>query len=300
MPIESIFHREFNTNLLEIKENSKSSPRIFNVISKTAKDLALSIEDAIQSIFIALGQIRADACAFGRSLRFCSYTLFGIEKYLGKPGFFGVFTGRYFQMDGFIDTINVFETLHYFVTGKFQDKNENIAGILGNIGYLTAGGLGILLFLDEMTALSLAGAAASLGNNPVFGLVAQLGISLSDLALGTVIFSYGCFGVSAIIRLVRAHAASDKSPAELARDKRQAWLDLAWSITEVALKTFIITGGTSLIGLAVLGTIATGFGIASFLHSKQEKAESSQPSKKMAPIIEPRYATPNATPMGKV
>jgi hypothetical protein len=254
-----------NSTYIEWERDRKSEfccIPIVNKIGNQARKVANYIADKALRVFKTLGQIRSDGSNFGRSLRLCNFVFMGIEHYLGRPKLFSAFSERFAQTDSFIDTVNVLESIWYFVGGRY--KNDNLASTLGWAAFTVAGGLGIFLFLDELAIIDLASIGAKMGNS-IFGKLTEIGWSLNDLALGAVGAAYTCFGVSAFIRLMHA---------ETPRDTTQAWLDLAWSIAEVALKIFIFSGCSSVVSLVVLGSIAAVLGLVAFVYERigEEKA----------------------------
>lgn len=261
-----------NNFLEDDRESEFCCIPIVNKIGNQARNLANYIADKVLRFFKILGQIRSDGSNFGRSLRLCNFIFMGVEHFLGKPALFASFSGRFTQTDGFIDTVNVLESVWYFVAEKY--RNDNLATVLGWAAFTCAGVCGFFLFLDELAIIDLASFSANTGGSAIVEILAQVTRNLSDLAIGAVVIAYGCFGVSALIRLM--HAESSK-------DKTQAWLDLAWSVAEVALKVFVLAGCTSVIGLVALGSVAAVLGLTAFVYERM--GEEMAPQNIVRPLL---------------
>lgn len=220
----------------------------------TCKQIYYTITDTVinvgQIAFRVLGESRLDLSTFGRVLRLTNFVALGIEHFADKPGLFKPFSLRCLDTDGYLDTANFGDSLHYIFTGLW--KTDNIVSILGNVCFFVAGGAGLFLFADEMSLLNLEALAAGLGDIPALAFIIM---NLGDFALIGIGAAYLCFGICSFRDLINA---------ETTEEGIVAFLKTAWCAAEVGNKVFVLAGGASNIplrffiggGAALVGIIA--------------------------------------------
>lgn len=228
-----------------------------NVLGKIEHEvcaIASNVFEGTRLFFVRLGQIRADANAFGRVLQLGGYVFSVAEIAIAKPGNYAHISSRLGTTKNVVDTMQALDSIHYFGN---KEKKKSVANCLGYASMLVASiGLGVDI-LDKCKLLSLGKVSQKIGSIPVIGSVAKTGVNLGQVITGFAAFGYSCFGVDAIERIVDAKQGDDK---------RQAWIDLAWFVSEVAAATFVVFAGGCIGGVIGLGTLAATLGLVSYLH----------------------------------
>lgn len=223
--------------------------------------------------------VKHDPLALGRVFKIISYTIHGFRDYTGNKTLLSPVESRLFNNFNIFDTFCIFSDANYFIGGEYKKRNvwDNITGGL----FLAADIGGLALWFDDIKFLNLANISTATGKIPVLGSV------LNKIPLGTAlnVFVTGAFAsmaVSASLRIKEEQKVISSTKAtfeekEASKCKRTAAIiDLAWSISEIALKAFVFTG---LAGVPVYGTygvlalsaIAAGLGIATYVYDEKNK-----------------------------
>lgn len=264
--VSTNFIREQSTfPILPTIKEGFSCGHVFKKIGQEATKVGNKVVDCIKKVGIAVGEVRMEATPFCYALKLGSYTFIAIKHLRHRIGDLANISTKFTETYAMIDTLQIFDGIGFFLSGQFLKSNA--FEILGNFSLITAGTGGIFLLLDELTVISLAGIGASMGSLPVFGAIAASGVTLGVVVTGTVGVAFAFFAGDAIYRAVKEQKKEDKT---------QAFIDLAWCSSEVALKSFMVIsktviGSTSVPGLIVLGSIASVLGISSYLHGKSLK-----------------------------
>ncbi len=175
------------------------------------------------------------------------------------------------DVTGVLDTIP--DAITFFTT---PFKKKNACKLAGSALLLSADIGGVVLFLDDIKVLELGRIAMNIGRSPV----TQQAVKT---ALGTVVKSivgvaFAFFAVDAAI-----HLATAKNKTQ----RIKSLLELAWCVSEVALKAFTLFAPAiftavglaaavpvaSIAGPIALGLIAAGLGLAAFIYTYTHKKE---------------------------
>lgn len=191
-----------------------------------------------------------------------SYLLMGGEALFGasKP-----VTNTLMHLSGavnVIDFMEIFCVVDYFVSGSVaQDvKKGYVCKFLGSIFFALGTIGGIVLWLGELGFYNLAKAAAALGKIPVLGAVAAVGllpIVCGSLALGYAF--YAGHAIQAILKATNKHQVI------------KGVIDIVSRVANVALFVLLPIPGINLPAVIVLGIIAKGLGLVSFLYEHYNK-----------------------------
>lgn len=253
--------------------NSKSAHQEFGCFGSFQDGIACVaavVMVGAKKAFSYLAELQLEPNSFGRILKLGENLLTTIELGMGKENYFSSITASFEKTRGIIDLMQIFDGIGYFIGERVEE--DSWFGVVGN-GVMFAGTLGsIVSFLDELSVIDLGAIASSLGSIPVLGVIFRIGITFEQVVTSVVTIGFACFSADAIDKLV------DKEESPL--QKRQAWIDLAWNIAEIAAAIFFICAATQIIGVIVLGTIASSLGLVAFLHriwvQKQEEKQSKQ------------------------
>jgi len=233
-------------------------------IEHEISSIARTVFEGIRLVFVKFGQVRMDANAFGRIVQLGVHVFSIAEIAIKKPGNFLHISSRLGKTKNVIDTIQTLDSVYYF--GNKENK-KSAANCLGySAMFVASAGLGMEI-LNRCHLLSLGKIAEKIGSVPVFGAVTRIGLSFGQVCSGFAALGYGCFGVDAIERLIDAKNGDDK---------RQAWIDLAWFVSEVAATLFLAFASTCIAGVIGFGVVAATLGTTSYLHSigvKEKEAE---------------------------
>lgn len=184
----------------------------------------------------------------------------------------------------FIDFVQVIADVEYFVRGRFKasvnEKGEikprdANAVIAGKFSFMVADTCGALLWLNEMSFISLSKAAAAIGEARVFNVVPKIvssipvlrdfsglqkvanaigefrlfsfvkNTSLVFVTLRAIDLGYALFAIDAGRRLLNAKNSNQKI---------SAGLDLSSYLAELTLSAIMLAGVTNVIGLGIVGT----------------------------------------------
>lgn len=249
--------------------NQEATKRnLWGTIEHEICTIAKNIFDGFRLLFVKFGQIRMDANAFGRVVQLGGYIFSAAEIAISKPGNFSHISSRLGTTKNFVDTMQALDSVHYF--GKKETK-KSAANCLGYASMLVASvGLGMEV-LDKCKLLSLGKIAEKIGSIPVLGSITKIGLNFGQIVTSFAAFGYSCFGVDAIERIIDAKNGDDK---------RQAWIDLAWFVSEVAAAVFVVFAGAYIGGVIALGALAATLGLASYVHGiavKERETETAAP-----------------------
>lgn len=234
---------------------------------QTFRDIGNGLQIGAKKVAEGFASVFKDANAFGRLLRLGINTFSAIEMVIGKPGAFSRASERFLNTESVIDSLQAIDSVGYFVSRK--DREDSISNVLSNAAFLAAGVGTIVLFLGEVTLINLSKIGESLGRLPVFGMMKVAGFSLGNLVTGAIGIGFLFAGADAIHRVIHSDNRFDRT---------KAWLDLAWSIAEVAKCTLMLVGLTNPVVLLTFGSVAAGLGITAFLYgiSVEEQKKSTR------------------------
>lgn len=227
----------------------------YKVISDGVSDVASGVFSGTKKMVHTLGHLRLDANAFSKMLKLSTYAFTAVEAAMGRPGMFAIASKRILMTDGIMDSFQCLDQIGYFGMGKH--KGDSIYNILGNVSFGVVGVGGIALLLEEVTLINLSKIGEAIGSIPVFGMATQLGVGLGTIVSSAVGIAFAFWGANAIRDIVQSDDPQENT---------KAWLMLTWCVSEVALKVFVVAGGTNPVGLIALGTIAAVLGITTFLY----------------------------------
>lgn len=281
----SVDPSQVNQSQPQPKQGLNPIRSIGSCCGRSIKKVGLCLENALKTVFQGFqnvtdsaARMKDDPNALGKTIKLTCYGILGFQYLKNRPAFMATFSEKLNTVDSFIDTAQFMGDIDYFLNrhkaGKLNDdiKEGNNHKIIGQVALGTADGIGFFMWLDELKVISLAKwSAQAAARIPGFKYVAQ--ISLNTIVRGLVGIGFAYLGLDALKRL------NDPSNAFNKAAKKQARLDLTWSVAEVAFKVFALLGGTAIgggIGIAgtvFFGTLAAGTGLRSFLHySYNERA----------------------------
>jgi len=196
------------------------------------------------------------------TLQTTSYLLMGGEALFGasKP-----VTTTLMHMSASINVIDfmeIFSVTNYMVSGAAVEdcKRGFFCRFFGSISFAFGTIGGIALWLAELGFYNLGKAAAALGSIPVIGVVAV--IPLLPLVCATTALGYALFAAHSVQNLLKA------------KNKHQVikgLIDIISRVANVALFVLIPIPGINLPAVIVLGIIAKGLGLVSFLYEHYNK-----------------------------
>lgn len=230
------------------------SGRVFREIGEGISDGAKGVFEGARKVVMAFGQVRCNASAFSRALGLSVNAFSAMGMAFGTAGAYAAAAKRFVVTRNIIDTVQVLGPVSYFGQGKY--RAESIYNSLSNAAFLFAGTLGVVNLLSEVSLVNLAKVSDAFGKIPVLGQAAGF-VSLGSVITGAVGIGFAFLGADAIKRIV-----TEEERAEKAR----GWVDLAWSVSEVALSVFMLSGCTSVPGMLILGSTALTLGISSYLY----------------------------------
>lgn len=251
----------------EAQQETKK-PSFFGKIEHEISEIAKNVFEGFRLLFVRFGQIRMDANAFGRALQLGGFAFSVAEIAIAKPGNFAHISARLGTTKNFVDTMQALDCIHYYGN---KGTKKSAANCLGYASMLVASvGIGIEV-LDKCKLLSLGKIAEKIGSIPVLGSITKIGLNFGQVITSFAAFGYSCFGVDAIERIIDAKNGDDK---------RQAWIDLAWFVSEVAAAVFVVFASAYIGGVIALGALAATLGLASYMHGiavKEREAETASP-----------------------
>lgn len=231
------------------------SGRIATEIKDCFVDFGNGVVEIARKTMVYVGKLFKDSASLARVCRLGINAFSLIEKCLGQPGLFTAINTQLGTTEGLICTIGVGDQIKYFGTNK--QAEESLLQNLGQGMLLVAGIGGVCVLLADVFMASFSWVADAVGSLPVFGAVAELG-----LGFGTVVSGIASLGFLAFA----CDSASKLANAVKTEEKIQAFIDLAWNISELALSIFVAVCD-DWTGLLVLGTISASLGIASFVYN---------------------------------
>lgn len=228
----------------------------FETVQQAFSNAASAVSEAAKSVFSALSELQLEPNSLARVLKLGENLFTTIELGTGKTDYFSSYTSVSQTTRSVIDCMQIFDSVGYFIGDRV--KEDSWFGVVGN-GVMCVGTVGsIISFMDELKVVDLSAIAQALGSIPVLGAVFRVGIAFEQVVTSVFIIGFALFGADAIGKLVD----DEETPLQ----KRQAWIDLAWNVAEIGAAVFFICAGTQIIGMVVLGTIASALGLVAFLH----------------------------------
>lgn len=225
----------------------KKSNCITNALDKTAGG-ARAVKDSTDGFYAAM--------------QTSSYVLKGVQAAAGasKP-----VTTTLMSLSGAInvvDFLEVFSAADYIVSGRAASdcKKGFILRLVGSISFAIGTVGGVVLWFGELGFYSLSKAAAAIGRVPVLGAVASVG--LLPFVCGAVALGYALYAGHAIQMLVKA---------ENRHQVIKGCIDIVSRVANVALYILIPIPGVNLPAIIVLGIVAKGLGLVSFLYEHYNK-----------------------------
>lgn len=254
------------SNSADFIENSDSGTKrnILGKIEHEICSIASNIFEGMRIVFVKFGQMRMDANTWGRIIQLGVHAFSIAEIALSRPGSYAHISARLGKTKNVIDTMQALDGVHYFASKKTDKSAANYAGNSAMI--VASAGLGIEI-LDRCKLLNLGKIAEKIGSVPVLGAVTRIGLSFGQVCAGFAALGYGFFAMDALDRLIDAKNVDEK---------RQAWIDLAWFVAEVAATIFAAFAGTCIVGVIGFGVTGALLGTASYLHAiavKERQAE---------------------------
>lgn len=252
------------------KENNKDdsilSGRAINIIKSGFN----KVNCAATHILDTFSKIKEDSDSLDKFLRLSSYILQGILHLKGSNPHLTNLKQRIDTVENVIGNLQIFGDIDYFANGKYKEKNEpvNKSIFYGKLAFFAADAGSILLWMDELKFLELGKWAETLGKIPVLKTFAKVGLSSVVGTVATV--GHGFFLADAINRL-RTY--------ENQAQKTKAMLDVANSVSEIALKAFVMIGFSSVLGIVALGIISTSTGLGSFVYGEYNQKELAEKKK---------------------
>lgn len=210
--------------------------------------------------------VKKDGSAFFSALKFGNYAFMGAECAFGNKKPITFMMQKTAGGMSVIDAFDLFSSLNYWTSGDFLgDWDQGKAfEVLGNATLTTASVGGFVLWLGELGFMDLAAISASIGNTPVIGgafqAIAEIG--LGSIVGGLVTVGYGFLAADALQNIINADNNEKRT---------KGILDLISSIAYVALNILLLISGICVAAIVVLGLIASGFGLASFLYKHYNK-----------------------------
>ncbi len=228
---------------------------VFSPILGKIREIAARLFSGFKNMWTGAGSLPENLGVLARFLQISVFLTSVIEIATTRPGRFlklGLQLQTAQNVNGLCD---IPEGIRYFASEDV--KKDSIYNNVGN-GMMLAASVGsTALLLDECELLNLGAVSAKMGSVPVLGAAAGVA-SLEDWVNAITIFGYGCIGADAIRRIVHG---------ETSREKDQAWMDLTWSVAEIAAKTFKMLAGYTLIGISIgLEAFAASLGLAAYFH----------------------------------
>lgn len=272
---------------------------------------------AIQKVFSSVNLLTSDAPALAGVFRKLDQHVLRFFEHLGdskgKLGQFSKFLGRNVA---FIDFFQLVGDVNYFAAGRFKEKRNELGEIekprdkniviAGKLGFFAADFGGALLWLQEMSFISLSKAAVAIGEVRVFSFVPKAissipllrdvsglqrvanavgefrafsfvkNLSCLSLTLRALDLAYALFAVEAGQRLLNAE---NKNQAI------SAGLDLSSYLAELTLNAIVFAGVTNVIGLGIVGVTCITFAVASFLYRVTHEKEIRQKPQLLAQAV---------------
>lgn len=264
--------------------NKQSATHVSTWYGRTVKTVKDNVESFFAKIVFvaqkslnALGNLGTDPNSIATIFRRLNGQVFDAIEQLAKiPGFFGKLRGSSGSFVGYVDALQVTGDVKYFAKG--EHKTDNSITVASRISLFVANAGWTLMWLQEMSFLSLSKAAAALGEVRLFSFVPKViscipyvrdvsslqrfastvgeirvfGI-FNKLSMGVVAGrALTLFYVFSAVDAIRSLVNADNSKAV----KIQAGLDLSYYIAELTLDALLTVGVTNVLGLGAVGAIS--------------------------------------------
>lgn len=204
--------------------------------------------------------VKNDSDAFYSLLNFGHYAFMGIEYACGNSTPVTYTMQRISGGITVMDVFDIFPVLNYWTSGEFIDdwREGKPFQVFASASLGTATYCGFTSWLGELGAIDLGAISSRLGSIPVvggiFGTLAQVGLGL--ITLGATAVGYAFLAANAIHNIIKA---------DNGKKTVKGILDLFSSATYVALYISLMITGVCVLAIAILGCVASGIGISSFL-----------------------------------
>lgn len=260
----------------------------------TVKETTATVIGVVQGFFHLTGSLFNEASVTADMVRRVDRQILpAIEDIRKTPGAFDKMRANLGPMIGAIDAIQWANDLDYIANGRYH-KDSNLR-FTGRLAIMFANSAGTILWLREMGFNIFSNFSAALGEVRLFSFVPKVvdkipkfrdiaavqrvsqvigdfrvfsilaKIPLVTLVTKAVTFGYACFAVNSFVKMINAKTTCAMT---------QAFLDMAYFISEVALDVLITIGAlNSLVGLGIVGCSCLTFGLLSFIHKVNHKKE---------------------------
>lgn len=266
IPVQSVNPPLYNpASTSPVKPRSQS---YFHKVTRSAAEAVTATANAIAhcvvKVFDGLGKIREDGSAFVKAFKIVDFAALGIialgSQMIGLP----ILKLKASIALNVADCFQFFGDIDYFVKGNYKNDRGSVnkLSLVGNILVTLADFGGVVLWLNELKIIQLAKWGASLGKQAIFSPLVRFGLTRILGVVGGAGFVF--LGADAVYRMATA-----KNKYQFGK----ACFDLAWSVSEIALRVFILAGCTNVPGLVTLGILAAGTGIAAFLYGYYYKKQ---------------------------
>ncbi|HEV8051751.1 MAG TPA: hypothetical protein VGP47_04590 [Parachlamydiaceae bacterium] len=301
--------------------NDVSAPtKVKNWCGRGASALSYGVSKAsdgivtvAQKMFSSMNYIFSDTSATAGFFRKFDHHILRFLEHVGNaPGKLSIAHTHIRRNVAFIDFVQVIADVEYFVRGKFKasvnEKGEikprdTNAVIGGKFSFMVADMCGALLWLNEMSFISLSKAATAIGEARVFNVVPKIissipvlrdmsglqkvakavgefrlfsfvkNTSMLFVTLRAIDLGYALFAIDAGRRLLNASNDIQKISASL---------DLSSYLAELTLSAIMLAGVTNVVGLGIVGITCVTLAVTSALyrakHEDQIKPKSLLPA----------------------
>ncbi|QLH37079.1 MAG: hypothetical protein HWD61_13830 [Parachlamydiaceae bacterium] len=285
-----------------IKVNEQNNPP--EIIQKEGKGfghhfkvIREKVQTFIVDAFRALAKVFNERSPLGKVYKLSINVLTGIGHAVGSNFRGAGLLKALGIVDNFNDCLDFVEDTDHFIHARFNDKHGKVANrweFAARIALLIADVGGIVLWLNDLTFISLSKASAAIGKG-FSKLASALGPTFNRAINGVVKTLPFVAKVAAkvtllnVIRSVVGFAfialAANECRKIYTAIKERNWkeaancsLNLISYAAEVALKALAIVSCTCIPGLVAVGCVAAGFGLASFIMKavreyQEERAE---------------------------
>jgi hypothetical protein len=235
-------------------------------------EIGRGVAHGAQSIVKGVKQIQGDATSFSRAIRIVGY-IFSLVVPMAQMKLRSVIS----LTDGLVSAVQTFGSVHD-LADKTDPEDVPVLSKLTAASYLVAGAASIVELADTVHLIDLPSVSSSTGSTGILGKITKESIATTISAAVTAACLF--IGINASIKLGHsikeintAKTEGDDQELQLARMKRnEALLDLAFSVTEIALCVLTIFKAIPTVALIALGIASASFGIAAFLYSKHRDA----------------------------
>lgn len=239
--------------------------RRFKNLKTGIADVGLKIKKGCGKAIDAAAAVTTDSDAITHLLNASHSLLLGIGHAAKKEQHV---TQGVNELKTAVNVVEFFQTIgliNYFVKKAYKDPATNKVKkfeFTKNLSLLTAGVGGAILWFHELKWIDFGKNAAKIG---------KIG---GQVVGGIAGFAYLVQGAHAIHTLCRSKDA---------KERKQAWIDLAWSVAEVGLRVLVVAAISNIPALVILGVLAGALGVTSFLHHQLKKESPMEDVKKAKP-----------------